>query len=168
MFPRELPTAYEHGGRIPDDFHQFRDGNLCLGSRLRLLSLVHRDPTLLGYAHRCLIPYLYGYSHKERFGSLPFDELEHGAKGVLDDYCSMFRVDSQDIALALLELLGLRRRVANKRPCPCGSGNLLGRCHHRALNRLRPIQSRAAFKAEHARLSRDKAAEAPSAWSKDR
>jgi hypothetical protein len=37
----------------------------------------------------------------------------------------------------MLRLIGMKRRVANKRPCPCGSGLRAGKCHHRILNRLR-------------------------------
>ena len=41
---------------------------------------------------------------------------------------------------ALLQLVTVKKRVANKRPSPCGSGLRLGRCHHRYVNHLRRIR----------------------------
>jgi len=31
-FPRDLPTAWETVGRIPNDSHKMDDGSLCLGA----------------------------------------------------------------------------------------------------------------------------------------
>jgi hypothetical protein len=31
-------------------------------------------------------------------------------------------------------LLTIHKRIANKRRCPCGSGNRAGRCHNKKLN----------------------------------
>ena len=38
----------------------------------------------------CVIFYLYGYSHFERYGVMPFDELKHGAEGLREDLASLF------------------------------------------------------------------------------
>ena len=42
-----------------------------------------------------------------------------------------------DDALPFCLLASMLRRRANKRPCPCGSGRRLGRCHNRKVNALR-------------------------------
>ena len=136
-FPQVLPQVKEVGGRIPSDFHHYPDGALCLGSPIRLALIVGKDGTLDRFAERCLKPYLFGYSYKERYGQLPFDELEHGQAGIIDDLQSLLGVDNERLALQLLQLAGTQRRKANKRPCPCGSGRRVGRCHHSLLNHLR-------------------------------
>ena len=38
----------------------------------------------------CVILYLYGYSHFERYGVMPFGELKHGAEGLREDLASLF------------------------------------------------------------------------------
>ena len=40
-------------------------------------------------------------------------------------------------AIPYCMLAAMKRRLANKRPCPCGSGRRLGRCHNRRVNTLR-------------------------------
>ena len=148
-FPHQLPRVFECGERIPADFHRYADGSLCLGSRLRLYCEVAQERSLLGYAQRCLIPYLYGWSYRERFGALPWGDLEHGHKAALGDYCQLLDAPDRESCFGLVHMLSLRLRVANKRPCPCRSGQRLGRCHNRRLNPMRLVPTRAWFRKEH-------------------
>jgi hypothetical protein len=70
-FPKDIPKVTETGGRIPrtSDYHVNQtDGTLCLGSPLRLPSLVSAAPTLIGFSEKCLIPYIFGISQKLRTG----------------------------------------------------------------------------------------------------
>ena len=50
-------------------------------------------------------------------------------------------------------LTGMKKRVANKHPCPCGSGRRLGRCHCRRVNHLRRTIGRTWFQAEYQRVA---------------
>jgi len=151
-FPRRIPTATETGNRIRGGFHTNDDGTLCLGSPLRLQAAFRRRPTLLGFVENCLIPYLYGYSFLERHDHLPWGDLAHGYAGLIDEYKALLHVDDIEACLEMILLLGTKKRIANKRPCPCGSGLRVGRCHHRALNSLRKVASRSWFRGEHKRL----------------
>lgn len=139
-FPTELPRVQECADRIPADYHTHSDGTLCLGSHIRLRLILAEQPTLPGFVHNCLVPYLFRFVLKKRGHEI--DELDHGVRGLLDDYRKLVSAESDDICIALLSLLGVRKRIANKRPCPCGSGFRVGRCHHKDLNRLRPLASR--------------------------
>lgn len=141
-FPRQLPLVFEHGGRIPKSFHKLREGALCLGSDFRQFAVLVKRPTLLGFVEGCVIPYLYGFSYFIKHGTMPLGELDHGFKGLIDDYRRAFRVRTTAACLDMLRLLGMKKRIANKHPCPCGSGRRLGRCHNRVLNPLRTFQSR--------------------------
>src|ERR1051326_5548167 len=102
------------------------------GSPLRLMLELSRRPTLTGFAEECLIPYLFAISHKLRFGGpLPFDELQHGTPGILSDYRELFGLETPGQAQHALTLLGMKKRRANKLPCPCACGKRLeiGRAH---------------------------------------
>jgi hypothetical protein len=141
-FPTSLPYVYEVGKQIPrdDNHHVNWDGTLCLGSPLRLRWKLNSKPTLIGFAESCLVPYLYSISHKLQHGSFPFGELAHGEEGVVDDYVDLMALPSKEQVLYSLSLLGKKKRLANKKKCPCGCGKRLGGCryhfHHIKLRKL--------------------------------
>lgn len=149
-FPRDLPSVMETSRRIPRDgkHHVNQDGTLCLGGRPRLILLLSKTPTLIGYAENCLVPYLYNMSHKLKYGgSFPFDDLAHGFPGELEDCADLFNLKSSDQAKYALELLGIKKRHANKYPCPCGCRLRLGRCRFNSrLREFRQIASRSWFR----------------------
>jgi hypothetical protein len=130
-FPRDIPEVTETRHKIPrnSDYHVNSDGTLCLGSPLRLLWQLSLVPTLVGFAEKCLVPYLYAISYKLQFGAdLPFNELQHGTPGELSDYADLFGLKEPEQARAALRLLTMKKRDANKYPCPCGCGRRLGKC----------------------------------------
>lgn len=136
-FPRQLPLVKETAGRIPTNFHSNDDGSLCLGSPVRQHLELTKNPTLPGFVKFCVIPYLYGFSYREKHGQLPFGELDHGMKGIRQDFAELFGVKAHEAAVRMVGLAGMKRPPANKRPCPCGSGRRLGKCHNRNANVLR-------------------------------
>lgn len=154
-FPRRAPKVTEMGRKIPRNghYHVNPDGSLCLGSPLRLLELISSRPDLTGFAQRCLVPYLYAVSSALQGGTrFPFGELAHGEPGVIHDYMVLFGLQSREQVLQTLELLGLKRRIANKRACPCRCGLRLGRCHfNRVMTKYRRLASRSWFRGEERR-----------------
>ena len=155
-FPREVPIVFEIGGRIPRDerHHVNPDGSFCLGSPLRLKGILSKVPTLVGFAERCLVPYLYSMSRCLMHGEpLIFGELAHGSKGEINDYCSLFGLRTPEQVLPTINLLGLKKRHANKQPCPCGCGLRLGKCHlHYRLNEFRKLECRTYYRSLAVRL----------------
>lgn len=130
-FPKDIPSVQEVDGKIPrnGEYHVNSDGTLCLGSRIRLLLQISLNPTISGFAEKCLVPYLYAVSHKIKFGGqFLFSELPHGTSGELLDYVGLFGLKEPDQARAALQLLAMKKRIANKYPCPCGCGQRLGKC----------------------------------------
>ncbi len=130
-FPAELPRVQELGKRIPKnpEHHINSDGSLCLGSRIRLLVQISKEPTLCGFAKNCLIPYLFAITRKLKHGNaLVFGELAHGNTGELNDYADLLNLDNPPAVLCALKYLGMKKRRANKLPCPCGCGLRLGKC----------------------------------------
>jgi hypothetical protein len=144
-FPRTTPLVRETARRIPPNFHKLDTGHLCLGSPTRLRLILAESSSLLSFVERCVVPYLYGYSIVESGGVLPFGELSHGARGLRDDLASMIGTDNNLVLLGFVRLLAMKKRKANKLPCPCGTGMRLGRCHNRKLNTLRDKLGRGWF-----------------------
>ena len=142
QFPESMALVWETAGRIPLSYHHLDNQALCLGSRVRLHLEMAGSPSVLRFVERCLIPYLYGYSHFSATGAMPFGELHHGELGSLQDLAGLLGTKMDD-ALPFCLLASMLRRRANKRPCPCGSGRRLGRCHNRRVNALRDRVGRA-------------------------
>jgi len=149
-FPQALPEVKETGGKIPrsGNFHIYSDGSLCLGSPLRLLKKIHSAQNLTGFADKCLVPYLYAVSYKLLHGGdFVFGELAHGDQGIVDDYSIMLGLQERNQITQAIQLLGVKKRIANKRPCPCGCGKRLGACRfHHKLNEFRKMAPVSWFK----------------------
>lgn len=157
-FPGDLPKVYDLVKKIPRTkervYHVNGDDSLCLGSPLRLMMLLKQQPDLSGFSDLCLIPYLFAITKKLREGGpLIFSELAHETPGLIQDYRELLGLSAAaDISYAL-SLAGARKRLANKKSCPCGCGLSLGRCdfHHR-INDLREVASRPWFRRESEQL----------------
>lgn len=157
-FPFLLPTVKEIAKKIPrqEGFHINPDDSLCLGSPLRLLSLVQDLPTIVGFAERCLVPYLYAIHLKlKQGGGLYMGELEHGSPGIITDYLELLSLKSKNEVLEALELMCVRKRVANKKICPCICGRRLGKCSLRfKINKFRNMTNRNWFTGHFLELSK--------------
>lgn len=153
--PRDLPETWETAGRVAriDPGHVNpgpngpRTGSLCLGSYLRLKLTTGQPATLVGFATKCVVPYLYAISLREQGKpAFVFGELAHGEDGLLQDYEQIFGVSGKEPVIQALRLSSIRRRVANRAPCPCGCGKRLGLCTvHNRINELRAIAPRNYF-----------------------
>ena len=150
VFPRAIPIVKEIGLRIPRDgkHHVNQDDTLCLGSPLRLMQKISEKPSLVGFSEKCLVPYLYAVSNKLQNGvGFAFSELAHGEPGIIVDYLDLLGLKKREQVINALKLLGVKRRIANKKPCPCECGQRLGRCSfHRKLNSYRNITPRSWFR----------------------
>ena len=104
--------------------------------------------TLDGYAENCLVPYLFAISRKLKTGGpLPFGELDHGVDGLFADYMQLLGLKSREQLVYAFRLLGMKKRRANKLPCPCGCGIRLGRCKYNfRLREFRKVASRTWFR----------------------
>lgn len=130
-FPKAIPTVKEVGGKIPQngDFHVNPDGSLCLGSPMRLLETIQKYPSLVGFAEKCIVPYLYAVSYKkQKQGKFVFGELKHGVVGVIDDYKKLFGMDSVKDVYDILYILASNKHNVKTMACPCGCGKKLKKC----------------------------------------
>jgi hypothetical protein len=136
-FPRALPLVFETGGRVPKNFHRNPNWTLCLGSPLAQTLGIEDAPTLGNFIDRVIVPYFYGHAVYERVGRMPFGELAHGVAGLENDVRRIFRLPFATDAAEFLRLASLKRRHANKQPCPCRSWRRVGRCHGPAVHHAR-------------------------------
>lgn len=152
-YPISLPKIFEIEGRIPKDFHRFQDEALCLGAPLEVKAKFRKRPTLFGYVDNCVIPYLYSYSYKCKFGKLPFGELSHGGKGLLEFYQNLFDIKDPRRVQRFLQILSLGNYQDHTR-CPCGSGRRLRICHGSIIDKLLKLQEASEFNTEWNMISR--------------
>ena len=152
-FPKWVPTVRETRGRIPPNFHKLDDGSLCLGSPTRLLLMLSESPSILAFVERCVIPYFYGYSHFLKHRTMPFGELSHRQDGIHEDLAAIFGIERVEAVRGFLRLASMKKRQANKQPCPCGSNRRLGKCHRLRVNDLRFRLGRYWFAALYRNLS---------------
>jgi len=153
-FPSTIPEVQELENKIPhkEEYHVNPDNTLCLGSSLRLLQLLNKKPTIEGFIEYCLIPYLYGVTLKLQDNEkLVFGELAHGEEGIIDEYEKIFEIAGKDSIKRVVQLLSIKKRIANKHICPCGCNNRLGKCRNKLnirLNQFRYYASRSRYKEE--------------------
>lgn len=152
-FPERVPTAEEVSGRIPEEFHKLDANRLCLASPTELRLKLALSPTLLTFVEKFVIPYLFSFSYFTQHGMMPFGELEHGSKGIYQYLGDLFDAPAHPGIEQFVLLAAMKKRLANKQPCPCRSGRRLGRCHHRRINRLRDRLGRGWFQQEYTRIA---------------
>jgi hypothetical protein len=151
-FPAALPRVWETGGRIPKDYHKLEGNALCLGAPTEIRMQLLQSSTLLAFLERFVIPYLFGYSVFSKSETMPFGELLHGDAGIRQCLAEMFGAHAGEHPEEFLRLAGMKKRAANKWPCPCGSGRRLGKCHNRTTNQLRRRIGRQWFRSEYGRV----------------
>ncbi|OHD27788.1 MAG: hypothetical protein A2Y38_10920 [Spirochaetes bacterium GWB1_59_5] len=152
-FPSQLPTVWEVGSRIPrkSNWHINikTDCSICLGGELSLRLVAREYPSLTGYLENTLVPYLYAVCLRERHGGpFIFSELSHGGEGLIEEVRDLLVLPSDRAAVAVIRLLSMKKRGANKMPCPCGCGERFGICQlHGKLYNFRSLETRKFYKA---------------------
>jgi len=156
QYPKEPLTFEEIGGFIPKngDYHVNPDGSLCLGSPFKVMKAISINSDLNTFFNQFFIQYIYAVILKINHGiDFVFGELKHGNQGEFEDLATVFNLNDKHKVLACLDALTLRKRIANKKKCPCRCGVRLGRCHlHNTLNKQRGILSRKWYRSLKSRL----------------
>lgn len=138
-YPCTLPTLRECDGRIPESYHTYDNGALCVGTPLDAKTKFAASPNLLGFMRELAIPYLYSFSCWEKHGTMPYGERPHGGRGILESYRERFKVDSDSTAASLLLIPATTSYRGHKR-CPCGSRLRIRDCHGPVLMEVSNLQ----------------------------
>ena len=141
-----MPKAKEIGGRIPcdPDSHVNGDGAMCLGASFEIRRKYKQYRSLLAFVNRLLVPFLYSFSFKEKYGHMPLGELSHGRKGVVEYYKEFFGTDSDLSVLELLKII-VEDNYRGHISCPCESRKRLRNCHGPQIREIKDQQSREQF-----------------------
>lgn len=148
-YPDSLPQVFEIGGRIKRiaDEHASPNGQLCLGSELRLRAIIGKTLEMIGFADRCIVPFLYATTRRTTEQCFVLGELEHGRPGMIADYLELFGVQDEAAVQAALRALTTKPTSACRHPCPCGCGRRLGQCEYRnRISSLRALAPRKTFR----------------------
>jgi len=154
MFPVDgmdkVPSAKEIGGRIPRDidYHVARDGIMCLGAPLDIRRKFKEQPSLQSFIDKVLIPFLYSFRFKQEHGYMPYGELSHGGKGIIEYYRELFDTDSELKALELLKIL-VEDNYRGHIPCPCSRGERLRNCHGPQIREIQQFQTKEQFESDY-------------------
>ena len=134
-YPESVPIVFELDGRVDRSFNHFMSfGNLCLGAPIEVRMKFARNPTLIRFLEDLVVPYLASWSHLRDHGRLPFGELAHGGRGLLEYFGEVFGTNRYST-------LGLLAHLADGSPegvrrCPCGSGRRFEGCHANILRQM--------------------------------
>ena len=139
VYPDTHPVARETTG-LTDGFHTNDDGILCLGSPLAVKATFESCPTILGFMERLLIPFFFAFKYWKNHGEVPFGELSHGGKGILEYYMDIFDISVEENILGFLQILA-DDSYRGHLPCPCNSKLIIRRCHGEMLRNLAKLQS---------------------------
>ncbi|MES9999174.1 MAG: hypothetical protein ABW125_07210 [Candidatus Thiodiazotropha lotti] len=135
-YPKSLPRAYETSGEIAREYeHVFDDKKLCLAVPIEERRIFQLVPTLLGFVNRLLVPYLYGYCYWREHKEHPFDESDHGPRGIVQYYREKLELDDDIAVLSVISFL-YEHGYRGHHPCPCGSGAKVRNCHGNAFRDL--------------------------------
>lgn len=136
-YPQQEPKVFEVGGRIPwiRDRHVNSDGDCCITVWENWL-VCASDHSFSAFMNGPLAKYFFGQHHYEQIGTWPLGERPHGDRGYIEACAdalglSIEKVDEQTI-LYCLKLLSQSWPKGHWK-CPCGSGEILRRCHREDL-----------------------------------
>lgn len=150
-YPKSLPKVFSIDNKIErkDENHvNPGDKSFCLASDLRLREFLFSNDRLNDYFKEFLLPFLYSHSIKrQNGGSLIFGELSHGIQGLLEDYKKLFSLKKEEEVREFLEILSLKKKIANKIQCPFGCHKILSKCSHKKIiDKYRKIAPRHYYK----------------------
>jgi len=136
---RGIPVVRETGGRIPrtaDRHVNTEDGSLCVVLPDAYWYHHTRGLTFADFLDGPLRAHLAGQLLVELGEPWPAGEWGHGINGILEFYFEVLRTKEPKPFVGLLGLLA-RPEVKGHWACPCGSGELLRKCHGPRILHLR-------------------------------
>lgn len=140
-YPFSLPAVWETGGRIPReaDRHVFpAPGCLCLGVPLALWMALRGDFCINNVLDIPVRNFLIGNSLVEQGEPWPHGDRSHGVAGVLESYSDLLGT-SEPLTVGKFLLAIVQEKVCGHWPCPCGSGEIIRKCHRDAVEGLRRL-----------------------------
>jgi hypothetical protein len=134
-YPENIPLVNELDKKIPDKFHHFTNGNLCLCTPLEQWLVFSKEPTLENYIKNLLNPYLLSWLWYDKFNEMPWGERSHGVMGLVQSYQEKLNINDLEHTI-LFMVKFIKNEMYQRQDCPCGSGLPFRKCHKKIINRL--------------------------------
>jgi hypothetical protein len=134
-YPENLPVVKEIDNKIPNLFHRFTDGSLCLCTTAEQYLIFSKQPTLENYIKNLVNPYLLSWLWYQRFNEMPWGERSHGGRGLLESYQELLQISDQQCVIIFMVKF-VKNEIYQKQECPCGSGLPFKKCHRNILFQL--------------------------------
>jgi hypothetical protein len=134
-YPENIPIVKELDKKIPDKFHHFTNGYLCLCTPLEQWLIFSKKPTLENYIKNLLNPYLLNWLWYAKYNEMPWGERNHGPMGLVQSYQEILNINDFDHTI-LFMIKFLRNEIYQRQECPCGSGLPFRKCHKTIINKI--------------------------------
>lgn len=135
-YPDTEPRVFETNGRIPKGRHLNPDGTCCTGVWEEWLS-ENQDRSFKAFCDGPLRDYFLSQRHYELTDEWPFGEREHGIEGVFAGCASVLAIEPDPHKVINHLLLLQRPNFKGHWPCPCGSGQIIRKCHGQTIFEMR-------------------------------
>ncbi len=153
-FPKQFPLVREVGRRIQQiaekyslkdvrDLHINKNQNnaICLCPQPAEKLKYPDEIDLVHFMNNLVVPFFYGLSYYNKFGSWPWNEYPHGDLGIFEFYGENKEKNDLSLAKRCYECLTeqYEKYITNKNvvkghsPCICGSKEKFRKCHKVAL-----------------------------------
>jgi hypothetical protein len=130
-FPKAWPRVWETAGRIPHTLARHvnpADGTLCVVLPDEAFMRYAPTMTVLEYLNGPLRNFLIGQLCVDNGDPWPWGEHAHGFNGTVKYYADLLGVDDAITIGKILYVIWERRYKGHWR-CPCGSGEIIRKCH---------------------------------------
>ena len=123
-YPEKLPTVIDKEKYFPrnQEYHTYDDGSFCLGSELKIKSLLKDDLSLSAFFVKIVDGFLYAVTHRIEYGNFPYGELAHGER------LRASRLHQGERGVHDLGAVEARAPARSARSIPCGRGRHLEQC----------------------------------------
>lgn len=132
-YPIMLPSIKEIGGALNRKYEHINyEGTLCLEVERAIRSKLSPKYDLIEWIEEFVFLYFYSYCYHRDYGSYPFGDRSHGAKGILEYYKELLKENTLEETRDLLNVIKyykLEKKYKGHNMCPCGSFKKIRDCH---------------------------------------
>lgn len=141
-FPYRFPLLLEVGDDINchPDWHKYDDNSCCIAIEPDEILKCHNGMTITRFIRNEVIPYLANQCYKIITGKYK-DEYAHGVEGLISYYTELMKTSDKDKWLQNINYAFNieKHNIGRNKPCFCGSGKKIKKCHSLIFNQLNLI-----------------------------
>lgn len=139
-YPKELPSIFEIGNKIPKNRHINSDGTCCLAPTVEQWLILGNKYTLVDFIDKLVIPFLATQKLVECGQGWNNGEYAHSGEGLLEYYKQKLLINKTEVVLNCLYNLNIIATTHANQVCFCRSGSKFKSCHSILIQKLLPIE----------------------------